>query len=210
MTGPVGVGVSPQLLVTTGGVGVVMADGQATVAAPLAGTVSGMFCTTIDLEQVAALPQASVALQVRVWVTAPGQAPGTKTSVKVITGGIVVHPSVAVGATQTGVAGQMIGVVCATQLIIGGVSSYTTIDLEQVAELPQASVAVQVRVWVPVPGQAPGTKASVKVTIGGAVLQPPVAIGGVKTGVAGQLIGVVCVVEQVSDNGGKFDTVNVA
>jgi hypothetical protein len=38
-TGPVGVSVSPQLLVTVGGVGVVMADGQDTVAEPFAGTV---------------------------------------------------------------------------------------------------------------------------------------------------------------------------
>jgi hypothetical protein len=39
MTGPVGVSVSPQLLVTTGGVGTVISAGQDTVAEPLAGTV---------------------------------------------------------------------------------------------------------------------------------------------------------------------------
>jgi hypothetical protein len=38
-TGPVGVSVSPQLLITTGGVGTVMLAGQDTVAKPFAGTV---------------------------------------------------------------------------------------------------------------------------------------------------------------------------
>ena len=33
------------------------------------------------------------------------------------------HESVAVGGVKTGVAGQLIGVVCATQVIVGGVIS---------------------------------------------------------------------------------------
>jgi hypothetical protein len=78
------------------------------------------------------------------------------------------------------------------QIMVGPVTSRTTMDLEQVAVLPQASVAVQVRVWIPDPAQAPGAKTVVKVIIGGTVLQASVAVGGVKTGVAGQLIGVVC------------------
>ena len=67
-------------------------------------------CTTIERLQVAVLPQASVAVQVRVAVYAPGQVDGVEESEKVITT-LPSHASVAVGATQFGVAGQLIGVV---------------------------------------------------------------------------------------------------
>ena len=56
------------------------------------------------------------------------------------------HASVAIGGVNTGNAGQLTGVDCATQLITGGVISCTTIVALQVAELPQSSVAVHVRV----------------------------------------------------------------
>ena len=56
------------------------------------------------------------------------------------------HASVAVGGVNTGVAGQAIGVVWVTQVIVGGVISCTTIVPLQVAVLPQSSVAVQVLV----------------------------------------------------------------
>ena len=56
------------------------------------------------------------------------------------------HASVAVGGANTGVAGQLIGVVCATHVIVGGVMSCTTIVPLHVEEFPQSSVAVQVRV----------------------------------------------------------------
>ena len=52
--------------------------------------------------------------------------------------------SVAVGGVKTGVAGQLMGDVCATQVIVGGVISCTTMVPLQVAVLPQSSVAVQV------------------------------------------------------------------
>ena len=58
------------------------------------------------------------------------------------------HASVAVGATHTGTAGQLIGVVCGAHVIVGAVTSCTTIERLQVAVLPQSSVAVQVRVAV--------------------------------------------------------------
>ena len=58
------------------------------------------------------------------------------------------HASVAVAFTHTGRLGQSIGVVCATQVIVGGVMSRTTIERLHVAVLPQTSVAVQVRVDV--------------------------------------------------------------
>ena len=54
--------------------------------------------------------------------------------------------SVAVGGTNTGSAGQLIGVVWATHVIVGGVISCTTIVLLHVAVLRQSSVAVQVLV----------------------------------------------------------------
>ena len=56
------------------------------------------------------------------------------------------HASVAVGATNAGNAGQSIGEVCVTQVIVGGVISCTTIVPLQVAVLPQSSVAVHVLV----------------------------------------------------------------
>ena len=56
------------------------------------------------------------------------------------------HASVAVGGKNAGIAGHAIGDVCATQVIVGGVISCTTIVPLHVAELPQPSVAVHVRV----------------------------------------------------------------
>ena len=56
------------------------------------------------------------------------------------------HASVAVGATNAGNAGQAIGEVCVTQVIVGGVISCTTMVALQVAVLRQSSVAVQVLV----------------------------------------------------------------
>ena len=50
--------------------------------------------------------------------------------------------------------------VCVTQVMVGGVISCTTIDLLQVAVLPQSSVAVQVLVAVYVPGHVPGVELS--------------------------------------------------
>src|SRR5678809_1025818 len=98
----------------------------------------------------------------------------------------------AVGGVNTGVAGQLIGVVCVTQVIVGGVISCTTIVRLQVAVFPQSSVAVHVLVVLYVFGHEPGVDASenVMATLGS---QVSVAVGGVKTGNAGQLTGVVCV-----------------
>ena len=98
--------------------------------------------------------------------------------------------SVAVGAVKTGTAGQLIGVVCATQVIVGAVMSRTTIVPLQVAVLPQSSVAVQVRVTLYVPEHDPCVVASVNVMVTVAS-QASVAVGGVNNGIAGQLTGVV-------------------
>ena len=62
---------------------------------------------------------------------------------------------------------------------------------------PQASVAVQVLVCVPVPAQAPAAKASLVETIG-AASQASVTVGATHTGAAGQAIGVVCVAQVIA------------
>jgi malonyl CoA-acyl carrier protein transacylase len=54
--------------------------------------------------------------------------------------------SVAVGGAKAGVAGQSIGVVCVTHVMVGGVISCTTIVRLHAELLPQSSVAVHVRV----------------------------------------------------------------
>jgi len=56
------------------------------------------------------------------------------------------HASVAVGATNAGIAGQAIGVTCVAHVIVGGIISCTTMVPLQVAVLPQSSVAVHVLV----------------------------------------------------------------
>jgi hypothetical protein len=73
----------------------------------------------------------------------PTQVPGVERSEKVIAT-VASHASVAVGGVNTGVAGQLMGDVCVTQVIVGGVISCTTMVPLQVAVLPQSSVAVQV------------------------------------------------------------------
>ena len=73
------------------------------------------------------------------------QVPGVVTSENVIAT-VRSHASVAVGATNTGKAGQAIGVTCVAHVMVGGVISCTTMVPLQVAVLPQSSVAVQVLV----------------------------------------------------------------
>ena len=74
-------------------------------------------------------------------------------------------------------------------MIAGGVLSRTTIVPLHVAVLPQSSVAVQVLVTLYVPAHDPCVVASLKeiVTVAS---HASVAVGGVNTGTAGQLIGV--------------------
>ena len=52
----------------------------------------------------------------------PGHEPGVVTSANVIVT-LASHASVAVGGVNTGVAGQLIGVVCVTHVMVGGVIS---------------------------------------------------------------------------------------
>src|SRR6185369_5469418 len=97
---------------------------------------------------------------------------------------------------KTGTAGQLIGVTCVAQVIVGGVLSWDTMVPLQVAVFPQSSVAVHVLVTLKLPGHVPGvvTSEKVMVTLGS---QASVAVGGVNTGVAGQSIGVTCVAQVI-------------
>src|SRR6187549_2596018 len=106
-----------------------------------------------------ALPQSSVAVHVRVVLYAPTHEPGVVASTKVMAT-VASQASVAVGGVNTGNAGQLTGVVCATHVIVGGVISCTTIVPLQVDVLPQSSVAVHVRVVLYVPTHEPGVLAS--------------------------------------------------
>src|SRR6187551_2155817 len=151
--------------------------------------------TTIVPLQVAVLPQSSVAVQVRVVLYVPVHEPGVDASTKVIVT-VASQASVAVGDVKTGSAGQLTGVVCATQVIVGGVISWTTIVLLHVAVFPQSSDAVQVRVVLYVPAHEPGVDASTRVIVTVAS-HASVAVGGVKTGKAGQLTGVVCAIQVI-------------
>ena len=72
--------------------------------------------------QVAVFPQSSVAVHVLVTLAISGQTPGVVTSEKV-TATVPSHASVAVGGLKTGDDRQSIGVVCATQVMVGGVLS---------------------------------------------------------------------------------------
>ena len=110
--------------------------------------------TTIVRLHVELLPQSSVAVHVLVTLYVPAHDPCVVASVNVIVT-VASHASVAVGGVNTGTAGQLIGVVCATQVIVGAVTSRTTIVPLQVAVLPQSSVAVQVRVTLYVPAHDP-------------------------------------------------------
>jgi len=96
--------------------------------------------------------------------------------------------SVAVGGVNTGTAGQSIGDVCTTHVIVGGVLSSTRIVALQDVVLPQSSVAVQVRVKPKAPPHDPDVVLSTKVIVTVAS-QASVAVGGINTGRAGQVTG---------------------
>ena len=113
--------------------------------------------------------------------------PGVLTSAKVIVT-LASHTSVAVGGKNTGTDGQLIGVVCVTQVIVGAEISCTTIVPLHVDVLPQSSVAVHVRVVLYVPIHDPGVVISAKVIVTVAS-HASVAVGGKNTGTAGQSIG---------------------
>ena len=148
-----------------------------------------MSCTTMVPVQVAVLPQSSVAVHVLVKLYAPVQVPGVVASTKEMST-VASQASVAVGGINTGTSGQLIGDVCATQVIAGGIISSTTIVPLHDAEFPQSSVAVHVLVTLYAPVHEPGVVTSAKV-MATVASHASVAVGGINTGTAGQLIGVV-------------------
>src|SRR6187549_3800644 len=144
-------------------------------------------CTMIVPLHVAILPQSSVAVHIRVVLYVPTHEPGVVASIKVMVT-VASQASVAVGGVNTGKAGQSTGDVCATQVIVGGIKSSTTIVPLHVDELPQSSDAVHVRVTLKFPAQDPGVVASTKVIVT-VPSHASVAVGGVNTGIAGQVTG---------------------
>ena len=139
--------------------------------------------TVIVWLAVRALPQGSVAVQVRVTEYSRGQVPGVVASTKV---SVAVPPqaSVAVGVAKEGVAGQAMVVGPGSAEMTGAVLSSTMMVWLAVLELPHGSVAVQVRVTERFCGHDPGVVTSAKVR----VAVPPhasVAVGVAKEGAAG-------------------------
>src|SRR5258706_349365 len=120
--------------------------------------------TEIVLLQVEELPQSSVAVQVRVTENSCGQLPGVVASANVGTT-LGSHKSEAVAEPKLGVLGHSMLAAGLGQVIVGAVLSVTEIVLLQVEELPQSSVAVQVRVTENSCGQLPGVVASANVGI---------------------------------------------
>jgi hypothetical protein len=103
--------------------------------------------TEIVLLQVDELPQSSVAVHVRVTENSCGQLPGVVTSAKVGTT-LLSQASLAEALPKLGVLGHSTEADGLGQVITGAVLSDTEIVRLQVEELPQSSVAVQVRVRV--------------------------------------------------------------
>src|SRR5690606_34817003 len=105
-------------------------------------------------EQLAALPQASVAVHVRMTTYSCGQSPGkiVSTCDRVGSGSQV---SMTMGGSKTGVSGHstLIG---PPQVMVGAVSSSTNSVVEQLLALPQWSITVQVRTIEYSCGQLPG------------------------------------------------------
>ena len=132
------------------------------------------------------LPHASVAVHSLVTVYDPAQAPLVVISIDVKENALP-HASVAVATANTGVAGQFMVEVAGRVPITGAVTSCTLMVCEEVEILLQASVAVQVRVTLYDPAQAPFVVTSAKVNVN-ALPHASVAVATANTGVAGQLI----------------------
>ena len=135
--------------------------------------------TLITCVAVATLPQASVAVQVRVTLYSFGHAPLVVTSANVKTG--TLQLSVAVGVAHDGVPEHSIVDGPGKPDITGGVLSSTLIVCEAVAVFPQPSSAVQVRVMLYSFGHEPLVVTSAKFKVG--TPQLSVAVGTSKDGV---------------------------
>jgi hypothetical protein len=129
-------------------------------------------------EAVDVLPQASLAVNVLVWLREQLELL-TDPSLELILG--VLQPSVAVAVPRAPLISLADGlqpsvvVVPPTPVIVGGVISCEVTDRLQVEVLPHASLAVHFLVTVKFPAQLPGVVASLWVTVG--VLHASVAVG---------------------------------
>ncbi len=110
-------------------------------------------------EAVEALPQLSVAVQVRVMLYVSAVEPGTVTSTEVSVKRLP-QASVALGSAKAGSAGQFMTVGAGRAPNMGAVTSCTCMVCEALELFPQTSVAVQVRITLYIPAQAPGVVAS--------------------------------------------------
>src|SRR5919198_712547 len=111
----------------------------------------------------AELPHRSVAVQVRLTRLTAGQLAASVSSENV-TVGFESQASVKTGSPKTGWAGHWM-VASARELARAGAVWFSTVTVWlQVAELPQASVAVQVRLILAAAGQLAWSVSSAKVT----------------------------------------------
>jgi hypothetical protein len=163
--------------------------GHSTLALTVGQVITGgVSSTTVMVRlQVAELPQSSIATQVLVTTYSCAQGPAVLLSVNV-TVGVASQRSVAVAGSNTGIAGHEMLAWTIGQVIVGAVLSSTEILRLQVAEFPQASVTVQVRVTTYSCGQVPFTLPSIEVIMG-AESHASVAVATPKFGVAGHSIG---------------------
>ena len=115
------------------------------VAGRAAITGAVISCTWMVCVAVEVLPQASVAVQVLVVLYDPAHDPGVVTSLEVRVNALP-QASTAVAMANTGVDGQSRVVAAGKAAITGAVISCTWMVCVAVEVLPQASVAVQVRV----------------------------------------------------------------
>jgi len=140
-----------------------------------------MVCVAVD-----ELPQASVAVHVRVIEYEPAHSPCVVASAKV---SVIALPqaSVAVAVANCGVAGQLIVETAGNSAITGAVVSSTLMVCVAVDALPQASVAVHVLVTEYEPAHWPFVVTSVNVNVI-ALPQASVAVACANDGVAGQEI----------------------
>src|SRR5260221_3966106 len=123
---------------------------------------------------VLALPQASVAVQVRVIVGCPAQEPGVVTSANV-RWGCASQASLTEGVAKLGVAGHSIVLGSGSAANTGGVRSTTLMTWLAVLAFPHASVAVHLRGIVVSPADEAGAVTSADVTWGCASHDAPTA-----------------------------------
>jgi hypothetical protein len=140
--------------------------GHSTDDGPGKAEITGQTLSVTEMvwEAVQALPQSSVAVQVRVVLYSWSQTPGVVTSANV---GVTLgsQASVAVGVVKLGVAGHSIDDGPGKAESTGQMVSSTVIVCSQVVCVPAASVNVQVLVIMV--GQVPETTSLIVVSVGG-------------------------------------------